>query len=140
MSINSPKVSVVISACHQIQHLSQTINSVLQQTYADFEILLFSNCCLSELKSLDLPPDKRLKLVFSGNLHTFEIFNLGITEAQGKYITFIRIQDLWHPDKLNKQVFCLDHYPNVSLVHSWAVLINHHQKSSGKICQHNLSG
>lgn len=140
MSINSPKVYVVISACHQIQYLSQTINSVLQQTSADFEILLFSNCCLADLESLDLPPDKRLKFIFPRNLPSFEIFNLGITKAQGRYITFVKIRDLWHPDKLNKQVFCLDHYPNLGLVHSWAILINHHQKSPGKICQYNLSG
>lgn len=135
---NSPTVSVIISAKEQTEYLLQTINSVLQQTYGDFEILIFSDQRLAGIEFLHLLQDPRLKFVIQKNLNTFDIFNLGIAKAKGKYITFLNACYLWHPRKLQKQVFCLDFYPNIGLVHSWEILINHQRRFTDKVSKYRV--
>ena len=43
--------------------------------------------------------------------------NQGIVAAKGEYVCFVNAGDLWHPDKLQKQIFCLDHYHNVGITY-----------------------
>lgn len=140
MSIKSPTVSVVIAAYNETKYLPATLNSILQQTFSDFEILLFHDRNSEHLQWLNLLEDRRLKLIDQDNLGVAQTFNLGIFQARGKYLTFLDTDDLWHPHKLQKQVWGLDHYPEIGLVHSWLMLIDHWGKSTGKIFKNDLSG
>jgi len=126
-----PKVSVIIAVYEQIRDLSKAINTVLQQTYANYEIIVCSNNILANLENLNLRYDSRLRFVFNQSPDLFQAFNRGIFNAKGKYITFLNIQDRWHQYKLQKQVSCLDRYPKAGLVYSWMMQINSSDKLMG---------
>ncbi|MEN9564920.1 MAG: hypothetical protein RLZZ69_116 [Cyanobacteriota bacterium] len=133
MSLELPTVSIIIFAYEGISYLPATIDSLLQQTNGDFEILVFSDRyhqidCWSREKS-----DRRLRFILHSNLGLATILNQGVLEAQGKYISFVNAGDLWHPSKLQRQLFYLDRDPEVGLIYSCLMLIDHQSQDTGKI-------
>ena len=116
-----PTVSVVILAYHNRSYLSATIESILQQTYDNFEILVFYDDYHQIYSWFEREPDSRLRFILQSDLGLATILNQGISEARGQYISIIESGDLWHLGKLQKQVFCLDHYSQVDLVHSASI-------------------
>lgn len=135
-----PQVSVIIAVYEQIKDLSKAINTVLQQTYSDFEIIICSNNILTNLENINLISDSRVRFVFSQSPDLFKAFNRGIVIAKGKYVTFLNIQDRWHQHKLHKQVSCLERYFKAGLVYSWMMQINSQYQSTGKILKQDNSG
>lgn len=124
MSSKLPTVSIVVSAYNNASYLPATIDSILQQTYSDFEILVFSHDCHQFNPWFERQSDSRLKFILQSNLGLAATFNQGILEARGKYISIVEPGDLWHPSKLQKQVFFLDRYSQIDLVHSPSISID----------------
>ena len=73
-----PKVSIIIAVYKQIKDLSKAINTVLQQTYANYEIIVCSNNILANLEDLNLLADSRLRFVFNQSPDLFQAFNLSL--------------------------------------------------------------
>ena len=141
MSIKSPTVSVIILASNDNKHLLDTITSVQRQTFADFEILICHSGYSSYLsKWFETQTDLRLRLLLEEDLDRIQILNLGIQEVRGEYIALLKADDLWHPHKLQKQVFHLEHSPNTGLIHSWLTLVDDKSKPVGKAIKHQLYG
>ena len=110
------------------------------QTYSDYEIILCCKSTFANPKQLNIFPDSRLKFVFSQSSDFFQAFNRGIFKAKGKYITFLNIQDRWHQHKLQKQVSCLEQYPQAGLVYSWMMQINSQDQSTGTVLKQDYPG
>ena len=140
MSLKLPIVSIIISAYNETKYLPLTIDSILQQTCANFEVLIFSNHYNLIARWFRQKQDVRLKFIFQRNLGIAQTLNQGIFAARGKYLCFINAGDVWHSDKLQKQIFGLDHYPEVGLIHSWLMLIDSQGKSTGKIIKYKYLG
>ena len=119
----APMVSVVIPVFNAERFLAQTIVSVLQQTHADFEVLVVDDG--SRDASLALAwkyasVDSRVKVLSHPGGQNYGVSatrNLGIRMARGEYIALLDADDLWHPDKLCKQVRVLSQYRDVALVY-----------------------
>ncbi|MDJ0590700.1 MAG: glycosyltransferase [Pleurocapsa sp. MO_226.B13] len=141
MSIKPPVVSIIVLVGNKNKYFSETINSILQQTFSDFEVLIF-NCGNSQnlVKWFNRQSDPRLKLFLPTNLAPATVFNLGIKMSKGDYLTFLEVDNIWHPQKLEKQVFCFNCYPAVGLVHSWLMQIDNRSQSFGKVIKQHLSG
>lgn len=113
-------ISVIIPAYNAERTILQTLESVQQQTFADFEMIVINDG--SSDRTLDLleqVSDPRLQ-VFSysnGGLPTAR--NRGIAHATGEYITFLDADDLWTPDKLELQLAALQQHPQAGLAYSW---------------------
>ena len=114
-----PKVSVVIPAYNTVHFLPQTVKSVLQQTFQDFEIIVVNDGSTDGtelwLSQLEQP---QLTYITQNNQGLPATRNTGIAAAQGAYIAFLDADDLWEPTKLEQQVACLDARPEVGLVHT----------------------
>ena len=104
----SPKVSVITPMYNSESFISETINSVLNQTHLNWELLLIDDC--SNDKTIEIasqfmattPNIKRLKN--ETNLGAAISRNKGIMEAKGEYIAFLDADDLWKPNKLEIQI------------------------------------
>lgn len=101
-------ISIVVPVYNADKFLKDTISTVQNQTYTNWELILVDDC--STDKSVQLiqkyqKADKRIKL-FSNevNSHAALTRNKGIDEANGRYIAFLDADDLWEPTKLEKQV------------------------------------
>lgn len=129
-----PKISVVIPAYNAMTYLPETVESVLKQTFADFEVLIINDGSSDHIVQwASQVVDPRVKLISQENQGLPGARNTGIAQARGEYIAFLDADDLWEPTKLEKQVRCIDDNPEVGLVHAWMVLVDEQSKSTGKV-------
>ncbi|MBD2362807.1 glycosyltransferase [Anabaena minutissima FACHB-250] len=136
-----PKVSVIIPAYNAMQYLPETVDSVLQQTFSDFEVLIIDDGSSDNIKEWKSElTDERVILISQANQGLAGARNMGIACAQGDYIAFLDADDLWGPTKLEKQVQCLDRNPAVGLVHTWMTLVDESGKSTGRVMKSYAEG
>jgi len=100
------KVSVIIPMYNSEKYLEECINSVLNQTYKNFELIIINDCSTdSSLSILNKITDNRIKIVnFKENKGVSISRNKGIELATGDYICFLDSDDFWVPEKLEKQL------------------------------------
>ena len=113
-----PNVSVIITTYKRANLVSHAIESVLAQTYTDYEIIVVNDGSPDNTKEvLDQFGDK-ITAIHQENQGVSAARNAGIKSAQGQYIAFLDDDDLWVQNKLEKQVACLESNPNIGLVYS----------------------
>ncbi|AFY92664.1 glycosyltransferase family 2 protein [Chamaesiphon minutus] len=135
------KVSVVIPAYNALTYLPKTLDSVLQQTYTNFEVLIVNDGSTDEIAAwFTTVKDDRVRLISQANQGLPGARNTGITAAKGAYIAFLDADDLWAPTKLEKQVQCLDAKPEVGLVYAWTLLIDRHGNSTRTVTAAQVEG
>lgn len=124
------RVSVVMSAYNEkVEWLRKSINSILEQTYENFEfIIILDNPFNLELKDYLLKIcelDDRVKVIINEkNLGIVESINRGIDVAEGEYIARMDADDIAVKERLEKQVIFLDNNPNIHLVGSKMIFID----------------
>ncbi len=115
-----PKVSVVMPVYNSAKYLSDAIDSVLAQTFTDWEMLIInefgSNDGSAEIVSEYSQKDKRIKLVQNDiRLGLGESLNKGFKLAVGEYIARLDADDLAHPTRFEQQVSLMDKMRNIGV-------------------------
>jgi glycosyltransferase involved in cell wall biosynthesis len=108
-----PKVSVVIPTYNRAELLKSAINSVLSQTYQDFEIVIVDDASRDNtaevIKSFN---DQRIKYIrHETNKGEAGARNTGVMNSDGEYIAFLDDDDEWLPEKLEKQIRIFENNP-----------------------------
>jgi glycosyltransferase involved in cell wall biosynthesis len=105
-----PKVSVVILTFNRAKLLEQAIQSVLNQTFQDFEIIIVDDCSTDDTMQVGKNfLDERIKYIrHEVNKGVGAGRNTGVRNSTGEYIAFLDDDDQWLPEKLRFQVECLD--------------------------------
>jgi hypothetical protein len=114
-------ISVIIPTYNRPSLLVEAVNSVLAQTYTDYEIIV-----VDDGSSIDPDPAlksaglfERVQLVRQSNAGLSAARNRGIKQAKGELITFLDDDDLYRQDKLAKQVGYFTENTRVAMLHSW---------------------
>jgi glycosyltransferase involved in cell wall biosynthesis len=104
--MSSPAVSVILPTYSRVEFLGRAIESVLAQTFTDFEIVVVDDGPSDAIAAfVSGHPDARVRLVrHERNQGVAAARNTGIAAARGEYIGFIDDDDLWLPAKLERQV------------------------------------
>ena len=117
-----PTVSVIIPTYNRASMLREAIQSVLDQTYSDFEIIVVDDGSTDDTRKIvNAFFDKRIRYVFQENRGRSNARNHAFALAQGKYIAFLDSDDLFLPGKLEKQVAALEKEPGFGMVYSSAI-------------------
>ncbi len=107
-----PKVSVIIPAYNADKWLDETINSVIRQTFTDWEAIIVDDGSTDktfDIASMYASKHLLIKVIkHERNLGNASACNTAITNSQGEYIALLGADDLFEPDKLMKQVIKLD--------------------------------
>ncbi|GAA6621809.1 glycosyltransferase family 2 protein [Scytonema sp. NUACC26] len=136
-----PKVTVVIPAYNAMAFLPETLDSVLNQTFTDFEVLIVNDGSTDKIVEwASQVTDPRVKLITQENQRVSVARNTGINNSQGEYIAFLDADDLWEPTKLEKQVRCLDENPEVGMVYTWTLLVDKDNNSIGRVYASDVEG
>ena len=115
-----PLVSVIIPAYNAERTILETIASVQQQTFSNFEMILINDGSSDRtLELLHSVADKRLKIFSYENGGVCVARNRGISHATGEFIAFLDADDLWTSDKLELQLTALQQHPNAGVAYSW---------------------
>ena len=123
-----PVVSVIMPTYNRADYLKRSVQSVLDQTFTDFEIILVNNYSTDDtLNVISAFNDDRIKVIdFKNDGIIAKSRNQGIKQSVGKYIAFLDDDDLWCPDKLELQIKYLEEHPEFGLVYSNALIIDEH--------------
>jgi glycosyltransferase involved in cell wall biosynthesis len=117
---SGPKVSVCLPVYNGSNYLALAIESVLAQTFSDFELLIANDCSTDDTQKIIekyASTDARIKhWINEKNLKLFGNYNACIEKAAGQYIKLFAHDDLLHPKMLEKMVAVLDKNADVSLV------------------------
>lgn len=117
-----PKVSVVLPVYQTPEtYLRETIESILVQTYTNFEFLILDDCPEKSVESIVKSySDKRIRYYKNTqNLGIASSRNKLIDLSQGEYLAVIDHDDIALPERLQKQVSFLDSHPKVGVVGTW---------------------
>lgn len=102
------KVSIISPCYNSSRFIKETIESVIAQTYQDWEMIIVDDCSKDNSVEIILgytEKEKRIKLIKSEkNVGAAEARNIALREAQGRFIAFLDSDDLWYPKKLELQL------------------------------------
>jgi glycosyltransferase involved in cell wall biosynthesis len=115
---SDPLVSVVIPAFNAEQWIRETLESVLAQTYRDFEIIVVNDGSIDDTAVIAQSYGRAVRCVNKRNGGQSSARNMGIRLAAGKYVAFVDADDLWEPNKLELQIELYENNPELGLVYS----------------------
>lgn len=112
-----PTVSIITPLHNKVAYIAETIQSVLSQTYADWEMLIVENGSTdgSFLKAQEFQ-DSRLRFLESPKQGPGAARNYGLNCAQGEWIQFLDADDLLEPDHLEQQLIAADKNPEAEII------------------------
>jgi len=120
------KVSVIIPAYNGDRYLGSAIDSVLQQTYQDYEIIVVDDGSTDNTAQVAKEYGNRVRYLSQTNQGVAASRNLGLAAALGDYIAFLDQDDLFLPHKLSSQVELLDQNVDLGIVNSgWQICHSH---------------
>lgn len=114
----TPRVSVIIPVYQGDRFLAEAIESVLNQTYTNYEIIVINDGSTDNSNDVLQPYLDKIRYVYQENQGVAAARNLGIQIAKGEFIAFLDQDDFWWPDKLALQVACFDTKPELGIVNS----------------------
>jgi glycosyltransferase involved in cell wall biosynthesis len=124
-----PKVSVIIPTYNRADFLAETVDSVLNQTYGDFEIIIVDDGSTDNTYQVAQTfTDPRIKYIRQENQGLSGARNSGIRCAEAEYLAFLDSDDILFPHKLEIQVQALDDNPGIGLVAGGFLYIDEHSK------------
>ena len=120
-------VSIILPVYNAEEFLKTAIDSVLSQTYQYFELLIINDGSTDNTSNI-IQTFNDPRIVFINQLSNKGItyrLNEGIKTATGKYIARIDADDIWHPQKLEKQVSYMKHHHDISFLATDFNFLNH---------------
>ncbi|MEL5895823.1 glycosyltransferase [Bacteroides sp. GD17] len=135
--MNSPLVSVIIPCYNAEKYIREAIDSIINQTYSNIEILCIDDCSkdntLSMLREFEVI-DNRIR-VYSNpiNMRIAAALNVGLEHTSGTYIARMDADDIAVHDRIEKQVKFLEAYPQIAICGGQCDVINEHGMQTGHI-------
>lgn len=129
---DSPKVSVIIPTYNNAKFIGEAIDSVLNQTYQDFEIIVVDDGSTDNTEEVLSKYKNRIRYIYQKNKGPAAAKNKGILASQSKYIATLDSDDIWLPQKLQLQVDLLDSNKQLGLVYTDTYQVNIDDKSIDK--------
>jgi len=131
-SSNTPLVSVVMAVYNGEPFVRKTIESVLLQTYSNFEFIIINDGSKdSSLDTIASFKDPRIRCISRKNKGLTPSLNEGLRAAQGTYIARIDADDIALPSRLETQVAFLETHPHIGLLGTWAYIIDENGNKKG---------
>lgn len=120
------KASVIIPFYNAQEYLGEAIESILQQSFTDFELLLLNDGSTDNSFVISQKyTDSRIRLLnYSQNQGLVAIRNIALQEAKGEYIAWLDADDIALPNRLALEIAYLDKNPHVALLGSYAMYID----------------
>lgn len=122
---HTPLVSVIIPVYNRQEVLLDALESVKQQTYEDYELIVVDDASTEDLHTIvmQVAPNARY-IRHKINSGAGAARNTGIRAARGKYIACLDSDDMWLPEKLEVQLAYLEQHPEVGLVGAAAIYVD----------------
>ena len=116
--MKSPVISVLMPVYKTAPYLREAVDSILSQTYTDFELIVLNDCSPDNAEEiLDTYTDSRIvRYKGAENVGLSNILNIGMKLARGRFIVRMDSDDLSYPERLQIQLDYLETHPKIDLV------------------------
>ena len=133
--LGNPEISVIMSVYNSERFLNQAINSILDQTFSEFEFVIVNDASTDNSRNIILSyTDSRIKLIDNDtNIGLTKSLNKAIEIAKGRYIARMDADDISLPDRFSVQYDFLEANNDFTLVGSGAYLINENNNEIGSL-------
>ena len=138
-----PRVNVIIPTFNRAETILRALQSVLAQTYLDFDLWIIDDGSTDNTAEVVKPfLGEQVHYLKQFNKGVSAARNLGVQKSRGEWLAFLDSDDEWLPEKLEKQVAYSEAHPDVPLIHGEEIWIRRgkrvnpkvkHQKYGGKI-------
>lgn len=140
-NLNTPLVSVIIPTYNRAWTLKKAIDSVLDQDYKNFELIVVDDGSTDDTEALIKTYEKSIKVIQQpNNLGVSAARNKGISVSSGSLIAFLDSDDSWYPKKLSTQVEFFNANPDALICQTEEVWIRDGKKVNPKKKHQKLSG
>ena len=147
--IKQPIISIITPCYNSSNYISQTIESVISQTYANWEMIIVDDCSSdnsAQIINEYSQKDNRISYFKTDSPSGSPVVprNIGIEHAKGRYIAFLDSDDLWLPNKLEEQLKLFDNknvaiaYSNYEKINEAGERIQRIINAPNKVDYHNL--
>jgi len=142
-----PVVSVIIPTFNRWPMLGEAVNSVLAQSFDDFELIVVDDGSSDDTAAELAKYGSRLQVVRTERRGVSAARNIGVGRAMGRYIAFLDSDDLWRPEKLARQTKFMAHHPEIQICQTEEIWIRNgvrvnpkavHRKPSGDVFRASL--
>lgn len=115
-----PKVSIIIPCYNAAKFIEQTLNSVIAQTYNNYEVIIVNDGSTDDSVSKINPfiTNKNFKLISKVNGGVSSARNIGLENANGDYVALLDADDVWLPNNLKEKITLLEQDPELFFVYS----------------------
>lgn len=113
-----PTFSIIIPIYNQAHFLPQTVESVLAQTYTDYELILINDGSTDNTAEVIQQYTAQATTIWQENQGLAGARNTGIRAATGKFIAFLDSDDLWQPNHLATIASLIEHHPQADMFHT----------------------
>ncbi|NGY35939.1 glycosyltransferase family 2 protein [Flavobacterium sp. XN-5] len=111
-----PFFSVIIPLFNKEEFIEATLYSVLNQSYADFEVIIVNDGSTdNSAQIISKFTDSRIRVFTKENYGAAAARNYGIEKSQSNYISFIDADDYWHPTFLQEMLKKINHFPDIKV-------------------------
>lgn len=138
-----PLISVIIPAYNSAHFIGESIESVIDQTFDDWELLIINDGSTDQTKEIVnqyCRDDDRIKLISRDNSGVSVSRNFGASLAKGDLIAFLDADDRWLPDKLAIHFEYMKQWSDVSVSFSRVEFLTHHGLPTEKVANCQLTG
>src|ERR1039458_9453464 len=120
MGSNPPKISVIMPAYNTAKLIAASLDSVLQQSFQDFEIILVNDGSpdTAALEEVLAPYLEKIIYIKQENKRAAGARNTAMRQARGEFLAFLDSDDIWLPDHLGSQMKLFTEDPMLGLVYS----------------------
>jgi len=125
--MTNPKISIILSVRNEERFLGEAIQSILAQTYRDFELIIWDDASTDNTWSIIEQYNDNRILAFRNDIQRFVTYNVNKAFSEiavGEYISLHDADDVWEPEKLEKQMNFLEQHLEIGAVFSWANIID----------------
>jgi len=130
-----PLVSVIIPTYNRSRFLGEALDSALNQTYKGMEILVVDDGSTDGTSQLVRKYGPRIRYIYQERSERSSARNRGVRESCGDYIAFLDSDDIWLPEKLERQVKVLNDNEEIGVVYTGVQFIDEDGRAyEGKIC------
>ncbi|MGE5529348.1 MAG: glycosyltransferase family 2 protein [Patescibacteria group bacterium] len=118
-----PLVSVVIPVYNQAAYVGEAVQSALNQTLTDREVIVVNDGSTDGTAAVLAGFGERIRVFHKPNGGTSSALNLGISQATGRYVAWLSADDVFLPEKLHLQVNAMMHHPRAGLCYTdWYII------------------
>jgi glycosyltransferase involved in cell wall biosynthesis len=124
----SPKISIVMASYNYEKYIAEAIESVLNQTVSNFELIIIDDASKDNskeiIKEYAKKDDRVFYLLHEKNKGLYETSNEGLSLCRGEYIAFIDSDDIWEKNKLIKQLDIFEEKQSVEVIYTDAETVD----------------